>query len=172
MYFIMGSDEEDKPFNFEDFKHDIDTRGGYLNGIATSAEDIEDNIQEELDEARFIESRRKWLLAVEGIRAPQFVHIPVAPPRTEEWLEEHAYEENHQSPKAIELDELLPIITEIVEKGVSMEWERFTVKKRQRSSLWMKKEGCIGKMRSGQNNLDWLWPNRNECIWWVQLMII
>ena len=50
--FRMGKGETEEPLNFEDFKHEIDSRGGYMATIsdrALSTDDFKEDIQEASD---------------------------------------------------------------------------------------------------------------------------
>jgi hypothetical protein len=51
--FEMGPGETNEPLDFDDFKHSIDTRGGYLQNVAENVEDIE----EEIEKYRQVETR-------------------------------------------------------------------------------------------------------------------
>ena len=60
--FRMGEGETEEPLNFEDFKHEIDSRGGYMATIsnrALSTNDFEEDIQEASDLEREIENQQE-----------------------------------------------------------------------------------------------------------------
>ena len=58
--FRMGKGETEEPLNFEDFKHEIDSRGGYMATIsdqALSTDDFKEDTQEASDLEQEIENQ-------------------------------------------------------------------------------------------------------------------
>jgi hypothetical protein len=128
--FRMGDDEDDLPYEFEDFKHLIDTRGGYLQeepGLA----DLEDDIQEVLDEERKIQQGRILLQQMAGIHILQnLVHPVVSPLLTEDWHEQHPYSEKHRTKEAVSADDLIPKIREYLQNGSEGSLSHLTKKRK------------------------------------------
>ncbi|KAE9389056.1 hypothetical protein BT96DRAFT_1003596 [Gymnopus androsaceus JB14] len=83
------------PESYEEFKHKIDTQGGYLAEIATSIQDFEDNVQEEADEERQALSVFQKSLILEP---------------DEDFKTKNPYMEKHQSEAGNTLDQLIPWI--------------------------------------------------------------
>jgi hypothetical protein len=106
LHFRMGDGETEESYNFEDFKHLIDHRGGYLNGVAINTEDIEDDIQEILDEECQYSLAREQVIGEMGYSVPldnrnddfeymQYVQANVAPENTEQWHSQNPYSKKH-----------------------------------------------------------------------------
>ena len=129
--FSMAEGETEEPFEFEDFKHLIDHRGGYYHSVATTELDLEDDIQlsreEELraQRARIIMAGKMGVQIptsvpefdsvvskTEGITVQQFVQSPIGLVPNEDWLNKHPYAENHRTKEALSWDRDLSIIKE------------------------------------------------------------
>ncbi|ESK82080.1 pol polyprotein [Moniliophthora roreri MCA 2997] len=107
--FRMGDGVLKEPYPFENFKDDIDNRGGYLFELAKCVEDFKDELHEAWLEAKVDEDVRVNILKSRGIeRVDMFVQLKVFPPRlTEEWNDDHSYKKKDRSDFAKNLDDRL-----------------------------------------------------------------
>ncbi|KAF8828366.1 hypothetical protein HHX47_DHR4000660 [Lentinula edodes] len=107
--FIMGDGETEEPYQFDDFKDQIDPRSGYLYETAQEADDIELDVQEALDEERSYEIRRNHMLESKDATCEVFVRN-LFPTFDEEFVQNNPYPEAHRSSEGNRLDELIPLI--------------------------------------------------------------
>lgn len=97
----MGEGETEEPFEFDDFKHEIDSRGGYLASIANralSTDDFEEDIQEISDLDREFETQREHMCAEKGIKVASFSSF-IVDENDEEFRQDNPYADVHRSEK-------------------------------------------------------------------------
>ncbi|HLH86478.1 MAG TPA: RNase H-like domain-containing protein, partial [Thermoplasmataceae archaeon] len=106
--FSIAEGAEGEPFDFEDFKNDIDPRSGYFSEIACSPEDIQDDLQAFLDEERQFEFKKMCLMEERGFTVSVFQQDLMIPTADEQWNTENPYSVKHRSVEANHLDQVLP----------------------------------------------------------------
>ena len=121
--FRMGEGVIEPPLEFEDFKDQIDSRGGYFLERATCVDDF----QEELDDAR----RETWVETLVSELAQMKAGVPKAdcfaqyqvfpPPLTKDWKKANPYIESHRTMLGRKLDNALSDITSYL---ADPEWRR------------------------------------------------
>uniref|UniRef100_A0A0W0GBV5 Uncharacterized protein n=1 Tax=Moniliophthora roreri TaxID=221103 RepID=A0A0W0GBV5_MONRR len=88
--FKMGEDETDPPYPFEDFREEIDTRGGYYLERAVCVEDFTQDLEAAAEESRINNLVLGWPIY------ESFTQIKIFPPAlTAEWQEKNPYVESH-----------------------------------------------------------------------------
>ncbi|KAL0563629.1 hypothetical protein V5O48_018436, partial [Marasmius crinis-equi] len=120
--FSMGEGETEEPYEYDDFRDNIDPRSGYICEIvdenfhlALTVEDFKTDLREAIAEERWI--RRVVEDAYRRQNRPMAMYtikeLPVVPPVVDdEWIKTHPYEETHRSQEAKTLDDQIPDIIE------------------------------------------------------------
>lgn len=98
-----------KSHDFEEFKHIIDTRRGYLQEVAGSIDDFKEDMQEILDEQKHFEVMRAEIYEQRGEVMSVFQSV-LSLTDDAAFREENPYSEKHCSEGGNKLDQLLPRI--------------------------------------------------------------
>jgi hypothetical protein len=112
----------EQPLDFEGFKNEIDTRGGYflgMEGVAVNVRDFDEELDRARCEERVICELVKQEYAAEGLEVPVYVYVqdiedgmlPDQKLRNEE-DEREIYDEEHRSQWARDQDDKLPVVQE------------------------------------------------------------
>lgn len=136
---ILGEGVTEQPYAFDDFKQEIDTRGGYITEIAETVEDFEHDMQEIIDEERIYTFKRQQMLDEGKMVYTTFHQNLVIPENDTDWRKENPYSRLHRGLHGNSFDELLPTIrewhnadtTEITDKMTKEERAAFIRKARQ-----------------------------------------
>ena len=118
--FVNPYEGVDNPLDFEDFKHDIDTRGGYLNAVALDISDFEedltqaqyeaadftDTIKQNMSTGRFGPERERFFEQMINTSEIPEGKLRFNPDSAEE------YQEDHRTKTAKLQDDRLPLIKE------------------------------------------------------------
>ena len=118
--FRMGDEETYPPLEFDTFKEDIDTRGGYFTQLAASEEDFHEELRTAEEEATV------WSFQVQDHMSqfgPEvltcFTNTWVVPPNPDpEWMKENPYSEEHRTEYAKKYDRELERIQKYLEDPV------------------------------------------------------
>lgn len=153
--FINPYDGVDDPLDFDDFKYDIDTRGGYFHGIATCIADFEDDlVTAREDTLQFVDKIKEHLSSGRlGKGREEFFQqlintsvIPELEMRYDPDVEE-PYIETHRSATSKLQDEKVPLIKEWLKnpdkrpEGLNdKQYDRFV---RQASGFFVDEEGRL-----------------------------
>ncbi|KIK50792.1 hypothetical protein GYMLUDRAFT_65125 [Collybiopsis luxurians FD-317 M1] len=106
----MAKGVTEVPYEFDEFKHEIDTRSGYL---TTSPVLDELDLQEFIDEECMFKFKHDKLYEDKGMKMSVF-HKTLLPKEGGQFKKENPYSLKHCSEAGNEMDNLLPLIKECI----------------------------------------------------------
>jgi hypothetical protein len=169
--FTKYSADEEDTFDFEDFKHEIDYRGGYLQGVAKSLHEVEDDIQLELDAERLLASKKEEIESYSVLTASQFANVVMLPPDSDQHRTDHPYSEKHRTKTAIELDDWISHIKHYLIDPSQSHGQ--TKKKRQQfakqaTKFFIDPEGRLYRKNPTGSNQPLLFVPKNKRVFMLQ----
>uniref|UniRef100_A0A0W0FWM3 Uncharacterized protein n=1 Tax=Moniliophthora roreri TaxID=221103 RepID=A0A0W0FWM3_MONRR len=107
--FQMGDGVLEELYPFENFKDEIDNRGGYLFKLAKCVKDFKNKLYKARLEVKVDKEVRVNILKLRGIESVDtFMQLKVFPSQlTEEWSDDYPYKEKHRSDFTKNLDDHL-----------------------------------------------------------------
>lgn len=169
--FRLGDDETSLPYEFEEFKDIIDTRGGYLSVIASSEESFEEELQNASELTRVEELQVYQSHRGKYGTAATYAQVLMLPPEIDDdWSQENPYSEDHRTDYAKHVDEELVKIRKYHEDPPAEHFDGMSKSRKQRfldkcGRYFLSKDGRLYRLNLEDTGIHQLVVPKEKRVW-------